>query len=174
MRFGASFRSNLKQSYMKTLLVTTLLSILFLSFGSTSTAQDETARVIWQVRSFDINANLQEAERSLNATATLNATNVGTTAGTTLTFRLNSKASVKTASVAGASAIFRSFPEKGELQRVTITLPTSVAPNAAVSITVNYVLPVESNTGLAAISPVSSPLLGLTLRRSTSPSTHQT
>ena len=146
---------------MKTLLATTLLSILFLSFGSNCTAQDETARVIWQVRSFDINANLQEAERSLNATATLNATNVGTTAGTTLTFRLNSKASVKTASVAGASAIFRSFPEKGELQRVTITLPTSVAPNAAVSITVNYVLPVESNTGLAAISPLSSQFLPL-------------
>jgi len=36
-----------------------------------------------------------------------------------------------------------------------------VAPNAAVSLTVNYVLPVESNTGLAAISPLSSQFLPL-------------
>ncbi len=59
MRFGASSGLNLKQSYMKTLLATALLSILLLSFGSTSTAQNETARVLWQVRSFDINANLR-------------------------------------------------------------------------------------------------------------------
>jgi tetratricopeptide (TPR) repeat protein len=146
---------------MKTLLATILLSVLLLSFGSTSTAQDETARVIWQVRSFDINANLQEAERSLNATATLNATNVGTIGGTTFTVRLNSKASVKTVAVAGTSAIFRSVPERGELQRVTVTLPTSVAPNTALSLTFNYAFPVESNTGLAAISPLSSQFLPL-------------
>jgi len=146
---------------MKTLLATILLSIFLLSFLSTSTAQDETARVIWQVRSFDIVANLQESERTLNATATLNAKNVGTIAGTTLTVRINSKASVKTAAVAGASAIFRSVPERGELQRVTVTLPTPVAPSATISLTVNYVLPVESNTGLAAISSLSSQFLPL-------------
>ena len=146
---------------MKTLLATILLSIFLLSFLSTSTAQDETARVIWQVRSFDIVANLQEPERTLNATATLNAKNVGTIAGTTLTVRINSKAIVKTAAVAGASAIFRSVPERGELQRVTVTLPTPVAPNATISLMVNYVLPVESNTGLAAISSLSSQFLPL-------------
>ena len=36
----------------------------------------------------------------------------------------------------------------GDLQRVVVTLPVSVAPNGAASVTINYVLPVEVNTGL--------------------------
>ena len=142
---------------MKTLLAITLL----FSLAVATTAQDEAVRVVWQVTGFDIVANLQQAERALNATATLNVKNVGTGAGTTLTVRLNSKASIKTASVGGANAVFRALPDRGELQRVTVTLPSSVAPNATVSLTVNYVFPIESNGGSAAISPVSSQFLPL-------------
>jgi tetratricopeptide (TPR) repeat protein len=142
---------------MKTLLAITLL----FSFAIATTAQDEAVRVVWQVMGFDIVASLQQAERALNATATLNVKNVGTGAGTTLTVRLNSKASIKTASVGGANAVFRALPDRGELQRVTVTLPSSVAPNATVSLTVNYVFPIESNGGSAAISPVSSQFLPL-------------
>src|SRR5882724_10072013 len=142
---------------MKTLLAITLL----FSFAIATSAQDEAVRVVWQVTSFDIVANLQQAERALNATGTLNVKNVGTGAGTTLTVRLNSKASIKTASVGGATAVFRALPDRGELQRVTVTLPSSVTPNATVSLTVNYVFPIESNAGSAAISPVSSQFLPL-------------
>src|SRR3982750_3458630 len=80
--------------------------------------------VIWQVTSFDVNANVQQTERTLNATATLNATNVGTGPGRTLTLRLNSKASVKSVTVGGAAAGFRPAQDtRGDLQRIEITLP---------------------------------------------------
>jgi tetratricopeptide (TPR) repeat protein len=145
---------------MKTLLASLLPITLLLSFSSTSTAQDEPVRVVWQVTGFDINANL--AERSLNATATLNAKNIGRGQGSTFTVRLNSKANVKTASVAGSTASFRAVPEsRGDLQRVTVMLPTPVAADSSVSLTINYEVPVESNTGLAAISPISSQFLPL-------------
>ena len=44
---------------------------------------------------------------------------------------------------------------------VEITLPAAVAPNATVSATVTYALPVESNTGLTAISPIATQFLPL-------------
>jgi len=76
--------------------------------------------------------------------------------------RLNSKANVKTASVAGSTATFRAVSEtRGDLQRVTVVLPTPVAGDATVSLTINYEVPVESNTGLAAIGPISSQFLPL-------------
>jgi hypothetical protein len=66
------------------------------------------ATVIWQVNSFDVNANVQQTERVLNGVATINATNVGSGPGRTLTLRLNSKASVKSVTIAGAAASGRS------------------------------------------------------------------
>ena len=120
------------------------------------------ATVIWQVNSFDVNANVQQAERSLNAVATINATNVGSGPGRTLTLRLNSKASVKSVTVGGAAASFRPGQEpRGDLQRVEIVLPAAIAPNATVTATVTYALPVESNSGLIAISPIATQFLPL-------------
>ena len=40
-----------------------------------------------------------------------------------------------------------------------VSLPATIAPNQSVSLTLNYSLPVESNTGLSAISAVSSQFL---------------
>jgi Tfp pilus assembly protein PilF len=120
------------------------------------------ATVIWQVNSFDVNANVQQTERVLNGVATINATNVGSGPGRTLTLRLNSKASVKSVTIAGAAASFRPGQEpRGDLQRVEITLPAAVAPNGTVSATVTYALPVESNTGLTAINPIATQFLPL-------------
>ena len=117
---------------------------------------------MWQVTKFDVTANIQPADRTLNGTATISAINVGTAPGSTFTVRLNSKASVKAASVAGATATFRSTPDaKGDLQRIVVTLPASVPTNGAASVTINYVLRVEANTGLASISPISSQFLPL-------------
>jgi hypothetical protein len=142
---------------MKTFLLTILLLCLCAHAGAQTSAP-----VIWQVNSFDVNANVLQAERVINAVATLNATNVGGSAGRTLTVRLNSKASVRSVAVNGAASTFRPSPEpRGELQRVEIALPAPVAPNASTSVTVTYSLPVENNTGLLAISPIATQFLPL-------------
>ncbi|HSL55102.1 MAG TPA: tetratricopeptide repeat protein [Pyrinomonadaceae bacterium] len=140
---------------------TLLLLALMLCLAMQASAQAPTT-VIWQVNSFDVNANVQQAERVLNGVATINATNVGNGPGRTLTLRLNSKASVKSVTVGGAAANFRPGQEpRGDLQRVEISLPAGVAPNATVSATVTYSLPVESNSGLTAISPIATQFLPL-------------
>ena len=140
---------------MRILLLLTLVLCLF-----TPVSPQAPATIIWQVTSFDISANVQQTERVLNAVATLTATNVGTAPGRTLTVRLTSKAIVKSATVNGGVASFRPAPEvRGDLQKVEISLPASVAPNASVSAAVTYVLPVESNTGVIAISPIATQFL---------------
>jgi hypothetical protein len=141
-------------------LISALLTTLFL-LSSATPAQEE-ARAAWQVTKFDITANIQQAERTLDATALLNATNVGRGTGTSFTFRIANKASIKSATVGSATANFRSVPEAyGNLQRVTVSLPGSFASGASLAINISYSLPVESNSGLAAISPIGSQFLPL-------------
>ncbi|HEU4834653.1 MAG TPA: hypothetical protein VFS90_09575 [Pyrinomonadaceae bacterium] len=142
---------------MRTLLLLALMLCLLTQAGAQAPAT-----VIWQVNSFDVNANVQQTERVLNGVAAINATNVGTGPGRTLTLRINSKASVKSVTVGGAAASFRPGTEpRGDLQRIEITLPASVTPNGTVSASVTYSLPVESNTGLTAISPIATQFLPL-------------
>ena len=139
-----------------------LVSIILFAtcvFSSLGSAQEE-ARAIWQVTHFDITATPQPAERALNAVAVLAARNVGKGAGTSFTFRINTKAGVKTVTVAGANANFRTVAEtRGNLQRVTVTLPGPVAPDGTTNVNISYSLPVESNTGLAALAPMASQFL---------------
>ena len=138
------------------LLLTLILCVLVQGAAQTS------ASVIWRVTLFDINVNVQQDARTLNAVATINATNVGTGSGRTLTVRLNSKATVKSVTVAGATAGFRPGAEpRGDLQRIEISLPGLVGPKGTVSATVTYSLPVESNTGLMALSPIGTQFLPL-------------
>lgn len=146
---------------MKTASLAALFfAILFIS-STIGVAQPE-ATAIWQVTRFDVNADIQQAERILNGTATINALNVGRGQGSTFTVRLNSKASIKAVSVAGAAATFRATPEaRGDLQRIVVSLPATIAANQTASVTVNYALRVESNTGLTAISPGASQFLPL-------------
>jgi tetratricopeptide (TPR) repeat protein len=138
----------------------TILLLTFILFLAAPASPQTTATVIWQVTSFDISANVQQTERVLNAVATLNATNIGSGPGRTLTVRLSSKASVKSVTVNGGAANFRPAPEtRGDLQRVEISLPSLAAPNASVSAAVTYALPVDSNTGTIAISPIGTQFL---------------
>src|SRR5829696_5842158 len=142
---------------MKLLLLLTLLLCLVAQAGAQTASS-----VIWQVTSFDVNANVQQTERTLGAVATINATNVGSGPGRTLTVRLHAKASVKSVTVAGAAASFRPGTEpRGDLQRIEIALASSVAPNSSVTVAGNYVLPVESNSGLTSISPIGTQFLPL-------------
>src|SRR6266496_5723145 len=101
---------------------------LQLALSITTSAQDE-ARAAWQITKFDITVAAPGTERALNAQATLLARNVGGGAGSTLSLRINSNAEIKSVTVGAATATFRSIPEtRGNAQRVTITLPSSVAP----------------------------------------------
>ncbi len=146
---------------MKRILATTLLLVAIGLFAPLASAQEE-ARAAWQITSFDVTANVQQAERNLSVVAILSGTNVGRGVGLSFTFRLNAKAVVKAVTVGGASANFRSLPESSSnLQRVTVTLPVSVPANGSAVLNITYSFPVESNTGLAAISPVSSQFLPL-------------
>jgi Tfp pilus assembly protein PilF len=114
------------------------------------------------VTRFDINVDATGTDRELKATSRLTLRNVGKGAGSLLTLRLNPKAEVKETSVGGATASFRSSVEsRGNLQRVTITLPSAVAPNSTVDVSVSYRLSVAENNGLAALAPGSSQFLPL-------------
>ncbi len=138
-----------------------LLILIAVLLAPTALAQDE-ARVVWQVMNLDINASVQQSERVLNSVATLTARNVGRGPGSTLTLRLNDKAAIKSVTVGGATANFRSSPEtRGNLQRAAVNLPAPVPPDGVVTLTVTYSLPVENNTGLAAISAAGSQFLPL-------------
>jgi len=140
----------------------TFLSLILLLCVCAHPGAQTTAPVIWQVTLFDLAATVQQTERTLNVVATINATNVGGSAGRTLTLRLHSKASVKSVTIAGAAANYRPGSEtRGDLQRLEISLPSSVAPGASTSATVTYSLPIESNSGLAAISPIGTEFLPL-------------
>ena len=142
---------------MRTLFLLALLVCLLVP------AQAQTpAPPLWQVTLFDINANIQQAERMLSVAATVHATNVGGSPSRTLTVRLNTKASVKSVAAAGAPVTFRPGAEtRGELQRIEITLPAAANPGSGTTVTVNYTLPVETNTGLSAISPIGTQFLPL-------------
>src|SRR6266542_3302508 len=147
---------------MKRCFASIVLATLAFAFLLSTTHAQEEARAAWQAAGFDITANIQQPDRTLNSSAVLDTKNIGRGSGGTLTFRINSKAVIKTVTVGGASAPFRSAPEaRGNLQRVTVTLPTPVAANGNVSLAVSYAIPVESNTGLASISPINSQFLPL-------------
>ena len=119
-----------------------------------------TAPPLWQVTLFDVNANVQQADRTISVVATINATNVGGSAGRVMTVRLNNKASVKSVAAGGAASTFRPGAEpRGDLQKIEISLPATVSPGSAASVTVNYTLPVEINSGLASISPIGTQFL---------------
>ena len=115
---------------------------------------------LWQVTQFDINANVQQAERIIGVVATINATNIGGSAGRVMTVRLNNKATVKSVAAGGAASTFRQGTEpRGDLNRFEIALPSAVNPGASTTVTVNYTLPVEINSGLASISPIGTQFL---------------
>jgi hypothetical protein len=49
----------------------------------------------------------------------------------------------------------------GNLQRFTVTLPGSIQPDGAATVTIDYRIPVAENSGLIAISPIGSQFLPL-------------
>jgi tetratricopeptide (TPR) repeat protein len=115
----------------------------------------------WLVNSFDLAVNVQQAERTLNVTATITATNIGGP-GRTFTVRFNPKAKVNTVSINGTTTTFRPGTEAGgSLAKAEVALPSLMNAGGNVTLVVNYSLPVESNTGLTSISPIATQFLPL-------------
>jgi hypothetical protein len=140
------------------------LLVACLLFTSVATSAQDEARAIWQVTNFDISVLKLDDERALNARTIVTLRNVGRGSGSTLSLRLNPKIEIKGVTIDGASAAYRSALEnRGSNQRITITLPNPVSANGNVAATVDYRFPVEENSGLAAISPVGSQFLPLSL-----------
>src|SRR6266436_4784065 len=109
-------------------------------------AQDD-LRAAWQATNFDITVNSLGTERALNARAVVTLRNVGRGAGTTLSLRISLKAEIKSVSIGGATAAYKSLPEsRGGAQRLTITLPQTIGPNEPVTATVEYRLPLTENS----------------------------
>ncbi len=141
---------------------------LVLVISSCAFAQDE-ARAAWQVANFDISVNNLGSERALNARALITLRNAGRGAGSTLSLRLNSLAEIKSVTIGGATAGYRSLPDprassaRINAQRITINLPSAVAPNQTLIVTIDYRMPLDENSGVAAISPVGSQFLPASL-----------
>jgi hypothetical protein len=142
-----------------------VLLLLVITFPGLSSAQaQDEPRAAWQATGFDITVNNLGAERALSAKASVTVRNVGRGAGSTLSLRINSKAEIKSITIGGAAASYRSLPEpRGGAQRLTITLAKALAPNDSVTATVEYQLPLPENSGLSAISPVTSQFLPLSM-----------
>lgn len=139
------------------------IALLLFVIGTVSiVAQTTGSPATWQISSFDLNVNVKQAERVIDVAATLVGENVGGSPGRTFTVRLNSKAKINSVSANGSPTTFRPRADtRGDLLGAEISLPTAAGPGAKTTIVVNYTFPVESNSGLAAISPVGTQFLPL-------------
>ncbi len=141
-----------------------LLAIIFLS-ALYASAQDNRISATWQVEKYDITATLSanDTDRAMNVQAVLTMKNISASAARTATLRISPSAEVLSGKVNGAAADFRKGQEKigsGTLQRVIFQMP-SVAPGGSATVEVDYKLTVTDNSGLSAISPLTSQFLPL-------------
>ncbi len=151
---------------MKKLLIIKFVFLLF-TFSFSVFAQDESrASKTWEVQRYNITATLpkSETDRYLTVKATLNLKNVSGSAGSRLTLRISPNVEVSSVKVNDATADFTKGEEKiggnRNLQRILVRLPSTPA-NASFTAVVDYKLKVEENSGLNALSPVSSQFLPL-------------
>ncbi|HVF45470.1 MAG TPA: tetratricopeptide repeat protein [Pyrinomonadaceae bacterium] len=149
----------------KTLAFKILLSVTLLAHTAQALAQqpaEAQGGPAWQVTLYDITVTPDAAARSFAARAVITARNVGTGPGRTLTVRLSPSAKVESASAGGTAArITPGVDSLTKLQTARLQLPAEVAPGVAVTVEVEYRMPVAENTGLAAVSPEGLQLLPL-------------
>jgi len=129
--------------------------------------QDETRAVqTWKVQKYDISATLPQDDRnrSLGAVAILSLKNVSGRPASSLTLRISTLAEIASIKVNDAVTDFTKSEEKvgaaGSLQRLVLRIP-AVAPDGAITATVDYKLSVKDNGGLASMSPIGSHFLPL-------------
>ncbi len=142
-----------------------LLSVIIFTFILFTFSAFAQSSKIWEVQKYDITVTLPtvETDRFLNANAVLNLRNVSASAASNLTLRISPSAEVSSVKANGAAIDFSKGQEKigsGSLQRI-ILRGVSAPPNGNLAIEVTYKLKVDENTGLGALSPVSSQFLPL-------------
>src|SRR5690606_31339452 len=141
-------------------------AILFIFiFVTASFAQDNRISATWQVEKYDITATLpaNDADRAMNVHAILTLKNISSSAARTATLRISPSAEVISGKVNGAASEFTKGQEKigtGTLQRIVFRM-ASVAPGASVTVETDYKLTVTDNSGLNAISSLTSQFLPL-------------
>jgi Tfp pilus assembly protein PilF len=129
-------------------------------------SQDESrASKVWSVQKYDLTASLpqSEADRYLNVRANLSLKNVGSGASSRLTLRISPSAEISAVKINDVAAEFTKGEEKigsASLQRIILRTP-SILSNGNLSVSVDYKLKVDENSGLSAISPVNSQFLPL-------------
>src|SRR5690606_18283852 len=141
-----------------------LLATIFLS-ASFAFAQDNRISATWQVEKYDLTATLpaNETDRAMNVQAVLTLKNISSAAARTATLRISPSAEVISGKVNGAASDFTKGQEKigtGTLQRIVFRMP-SVAPGSSVTVEADYKLTVTDNSGLNAISSLTSQFLPL-------------
>lgn len=138
---------------------------IILVFAASAFAQDNRISATWQVERYDITATLpaNDTDRAMNVQAVLTMKNVSSSAARTATLRISPSAEVTSGKVNGAAADFTKGQEKigtGTLQRIVFRLP-SVAPGASATVEADYKLTVTDNSGLNAISALTTQFLPL-------------
>jgi hypothetical protein len=137
--------------------------LLVASFSLPAYTQTE-PQAAWQVARYDITASPALTGRTLGGRAQVSIRNAGRGPGSRITLRINPKAEVKAVTANDAAAPFRvSQDSRTNQQRIEITLAAPVAPGGSFNVTVDYVLPLTENDGLASISPLGTQFLPLSL-----------
>lgn len=144
------------------------VSLLFLLIQTQpSFGQNEAARAskTWEVRKFEVIVTLPQpdSERTVSASATLSLTNVSASNAAGVTLRISPQAEVSSVKINGGATDFTKGEEKtgaGSLQRI-IVRGLMVPTGAGLQVEVSYRIRVDENSGLAAISPVTSQFLPL-------------
>ncbi len=151
---------------MKFTKLTIIFAFLLFAFTFSAFAQTENrASRTWEVQKYDIAATLPQTEtdRNLTVKAVLTVKNVSSGAASTLTLRISPNATVSAVKINDAASEFTKGEEKigsGTLQRIVLRVP-STQPNMAFTVTVDYKFNVKENSGLNALSPISSQFLPL-------------
>jgi hypothetical protein len=144
-----------------------LFAILFINIlvVSVYAQSDNRISATWQVEKYDITVTLpaNDTDRTMNVQAVLTLKNISSSAARTATLRISPSAEVLSGKVNGAAADISKGQEKigtGTLQRIVFRLP-SVAPGASATVEADYKLTVTDNSGLSAISSLTSQFLPL-------------
>lgn len=134
-----------------------LLSLTLMLLAATAASAQGEGPVVWEVQRFDVTAGVSAATaggRKLSVRAVVQARNAGQGTGRTLTARINPAAEITSVTVGDAAARFDAARTEARtgLKTVATTLPAPVAPGGVVSVTYDYTLPVQTNSGLASVA----------------------
>ena len=144
-----------------------MLVCVFAASAVSVNAQDET-RAAWQVSDYDLTVRMPQTAvaagqlPAIEVRAVVRARNVGGAAARTFTARIAPEAEVRQVTIDNQpTASEKGTDAAAKLQTARLRLSQAVAPGGQISVTFDYRLPLERNSGLAAVSPEGAQLLPL-------------